>query len=149
MGYFGKQNYQESLPYLSKAIELGEEVGFPIKHHHRGEMGLGDALCDGQVTFKKGALQFHSLSRGGEDFSISSSKVYEVKSEPQKSGRVSVVVTLPKGGKDERKTYNFQSTAAGIRLYDPNNPNSLHVLFCNNCEPMMQVFYQLVLKVKQ
>jgi serine/threonine protein kinase len=149
LSYFGKGNYSESLPYLSKAIDLGETVTFPIKHHHRGDFGLGDDLCEGEVIFKKGALEFHSTNRRGEDFSILSAKLYEVRSEPTKSGRVSIDVGISKGNKDEKKTYNFHSTQAGIRLLDPNNPQSLHVLFCNNCQPMMDVFYKLMMKEKQ
>lgn len=150
MSYFNKGNYSQSSNYLANAIDFGETVTIPIKHHHRaGLMGLEDELSNGTLTFKKGSLQYQSLERSDEDFNIPASKLYKIKPEAQKAGRVNIEVGIPKGTKEDKKTYNFHSAQARIVQAQVQNVKATRsVADCNNCEPMVELISTLLRKLK-
>lgn len=143
LSYMGKGVPQEALNYYTRAIQNGEVIRVPIKHHHRA--GLNDDLCNGVLTFSRGSLAFNSTDRPGHDFTTPMSGVAGMKWEPQKAARINMDVLL--GG--DRRDYNFQHTTTQLVRAQPGNPNSLIVLLCPGCEPEMNFLYQLLLRLKQ
>jgi len=146
LSYFYSGLYSDSFPYLSKAVALGEQIILPIRHHHR--VFLSDDLCTGRITIGAGIFAFNSTNRTGHDFSVPANKIYELKPEPQKAGRIHTQVGVQKGAKEDKKTYNFHVIRAGTRRYDPNNPSSITVVYCDNCVQETQLIYQLLEQLK-
>jgi hypothetical protein len=137
----------ESVSYLVKAIAQGETVVIPIKHHHReGITGLDDNLCSGQLTFRKGAFEFKSKDMSGHDFSVPFSKIYAVKNEVHKAGRVHTKVGIQKGNKEDKKDYNFHVAAAEVVRQ---GARSLARCSSPNCQPMVEALYQFLQQLKQ
>jgi ketosteroid isomerase-like protein len=144
LSYLGTNKYANSANYLSKAIALGEKVSFPIKHHHHVFL-VGDNLCSGYVSFGKNGFEFHSTSVSGHDFTVPSSRVYELVAEGLRGGRLRVKIGLQKETKEERKTYNFHSAKATV-VKSPGK--SLTEVSCDDClgeiQSMSQLFQQLI-----
>ena len=146
LSYFQRHQYSQSQGFLLKALDSGESFDLPIKHHRRDPRGFGlsgDQFCDGTLTFKKGFVAFHSNCEN-EDFEVPGSKIYELKYEPQKAGRVSVRVAAA-----NRKTYNFHCPTAGLRPANSSQPDGIQNAYCSACESMTQLYYQLFVKIKQ
>jgi hypothetical protein len=146
LAYFLSARYSESVPFLTRAMSLGEQVVLPIQHHHRGV--FNNELCSGSLTIGRGMLGFVSQDKQGHDFNVPASKIYELAAEPQKDGRVHVQVGIQKGPKEDKKTYNFHVSHAGTKHLDSNNPSSIMVLFCNSCEDETQAVYQVLRQLK-
>ncbi|MCA1558407.1 MAG: PEGA domain-containing protein, partial [Acidobacteria bacterium] len=147
LSYYYTEQYSAGAPYLLKAIALGEQVVLPIRHHHR--VFLSDDLCTGRITIGKGLLSFTSMDRSGHDFVVPAASVYDLKFEPRKGGRVHMQVGIQKGAKEDKKSYNFHVIHAGTRLYEPNNPSSITVVYCNNCDQETELLYQLLQLLQQ
>lgn len=149
--YYNAEQYADGVPYLVKAITLGEQVTLPIKHHHRaGITGLGDALCSGELTFHQGNFKF----AGGcnQNFDTPYNKILVLKPEPQKAARLHVEVNvLNRRNKDEKKDFNFHVYQTGLRKVDPNDPNSTDVVYCasQNCSAALDALYQLLQQIKK
>lgn len=137
----------ESTAYLVKAIRAGEDAVIPIKHHHRaGLTGVEDALCSGKLTLRKTGFEFHSLDMSGHDFTAAYDKLYELKNETGKFGRLHLKVGVAKGNKEDKKDYNFHVTLAGVR-----SNGIRQVGYCDSpsCQPMVEALYQLLQQLKQ
>jgi serine/threonine protein kinase len=143
---YGLRQFNDSTTYLSRAVDLGEEVTLPTKHHHAGFPS--DGLCEGFVSLGRAAFAFRSTTAGGHDFSVAPSKILEVKNEPQKASRINVKVAITNGNKEEKKDYNFQN--AGATLIDTGTSRvSIYHVACNGCDDSMNVLYMLLTKIRQ
>lgn len=137
----------ESTTYLLKAIRAGEDAVIPIKHHHRaGLTGVEDALCSGRLTFRRTGIEFHSLDSSGHDFTASYDKIYELKNETGKFGRLHLKVGIAKGNKEKKEDYNLHVSVAGVR-----SNGIRQVGYCDSasCQPMVEVLYQLLQQLRQ
>ncbi len=142
---YGQKRFAESIGHFRIALELGQEVVFPIKHHHAGFPH--DGLCTGVVTLTKTTLAFRSTSSGGHDFKVDGKKILEMKSEPEKAARVNVNVSITNGKKEEKRDYNFQNVNAA--LYDVSTTTTPRLrVGCQRCDDSMNVLYQLLLLVR-
>lgn len=149
--YYNAEQYADGVPYLVKAVTLGERVTLPIKHHHRaGLTGLGDALCSGELTFHQGNFKF--VGGCNQSFDTPYSKILVLKTEPQKAARLHVeVAVLNRRNKDEKKDFNFHVYQTGLRKVDPNNPNSIDAVYCASpsCSAALDALYQLLQQIKK
>ena len=108
--------------------------------------GLEDALCSGKLTLRRAGFEFHSLDMSGHDFSATYDKVYELKNETGKFGRLHLKVGIAKGNKEKKEDYNFHVTSAGVR-----SNGVRQVGYCDGptCQPMVEALYQLLQQLKQ
>jgi hypothetical protein len=146
LAYYYSEEYSESATTLTRAIALGQQFILPIRHIHKGI--FNEELCSGRLTIGKGMLGFTSTDKTGHDFNVPANKIYELTFEPRKQGRVHVQVGIPKGSKEEKKTYNFHVSHAATRRFDPNNETSIIVVYCINCDAETDVIYQLLRQLK-
>jgi hypothetical protein len=156
--HYNTGKYNDSITYLTKAIALGEPVTLPVTHRHAGKaLGLDDDLCNGEVTLRKDAFEFRSTSSttmtdrrvSMHDFSVPLNKIYELKYEPQKSGRLHAVVGIQKGSKEEQKKYDFYPDEASLQNVGSSSSSGFMVIYCDNCQPTTPMIYQLLQKLKQ
>jgi hypothetical protein len=131
------EKYSESVPYLVKAIELGEAVKLPVKHHHGG---MNRTLCSGELTLRKGQLKFTSLN--DPELDLPADKIIALKPELDKGGRLNAKLLVSQNNKEKREDYNFH-----VYLAEP----SLTYPRCDHphCPAALDVLYQLLGKVKQ
>lgn len=149
LAYYYSDQYSDGVEFLTKAITLGEQVVLPIKHHHAAF--LSDDLCTGRITIGRGTIAFSSTDRGGHDFIVPANKIYGLKFEPDKAGRVHVRVGIQKGKgtKEDKKTYNFHVIHAYLIPANPNDPSSIKSVRCDNCGHEAQLVYQLLGQLKE
>jgi hypothetical protein len=136
-------NYAEALSHLRDAIEAGQAVELPVKHH-RTSFGLmpSDSLDEGSLTIAKQSLSFQSVARRQDDFESSGiAQVDRVRAFP---GRVAVRVIIEREGKQERRLYNFYSPQAGLRAKEPGKAVSPMVVVCEECESSAQGLVELL-----
>jgi PEGA domain len=145
MSYYNADKYMDSVPHLIKAISGGEQVNLPIKHHHRAGL-VDDDLCSGTLIFRKGTFEFHADISSGHDFSVPFNKIYESKNEWQKAGRLHVKISMQKGNKEDKKTYNFHVIAAELRS---DGKITSVICYSPSCKPMVEFLYQLLQQLKQ
>jgi hypothetical protein len=137
--YYISGRYGDSISYLAKAINSGLTVNIPLKHIHK--LILGENLCTGQLSFEKGAISFRSIV-GGHDFTVPINKLLELSYEPQKAERLHVVIAIPKGNKEDRKTYNFHPIEATT---EPVRANSdIYTVRCSGCPHNMSALLDLI-----
>jgi hypothetical protein len=144
--------YSESYNYLAKALELGEDVSLPVKHHH-AEF-LDQDLCSGYITLKRDAFEFNSTSISGHGFNVPLSRIYELGLDPDVAGRLHTRVGILTGKKEAKKNYNFHS--AEVRMVrettwlTPTAPISSNNIYCTvACQPSMEVIYKLLRHLMQ
>ncbi len=148
VSYYLTEKFPESIPPLVRAVKGGREVVLPIKHHHRGpNMGMDDALCSGKLTFRKDSFAFNSSDVGGHDFNLPYNKIYEIKQEAQKAGRLNLKIGIPKGNKEERKDYNFH--VAQAQLVSTGQNGAISRAVCNDCQRAVEMLYQLLQQLRQ
>jgi hypothetical protein len=156
--YYNTGKYNDSITYLTKAIAFGEPVTFPVTHRHAGRgLGLDDDLCNGEVTLRKDAFEFRSTSFttmtgmrvSMHDFSVPLNKIYELKYEPQKSGRLHAVVGIQEGSREGRKKYDFYPKEANLQNKGSSSSSGFMAIYCDNCRPTTPMIYQLLQKLKQ
>jgi len=150
--YYQSQQFAESVPYLVKAIGLGELVSIQIKHHKRDGMSLGtlNKLCPGELTFQQDKFKY-SGSCGG-DFESPYGKILALKPEPLNGGRLHLEVGIPdKKNKDKDEKYNFHVYQADVRLLDPKNPKSANTVVCDapTCATNVEALYQILKQLKK
>ena len=145
--YYLTEKFPESIPPLTKAVKAGREIVLPIKHHHRGPNITDDALCSGKLTFRKDSLAFNSVDLGGHDFLVPYNKIYEIKQEAHKAGRINLKLGIPKGNKEERKDYNFHVSQA--QVVNTGQKSAYYQATCNDCQRAVEMLYQLLQQLKQ
>ncbi len=141
------QMYSESYKYLTRALDLNQEVNLPVKHHHA--VGLDQDLCAGYLVLSRDRFKFHSTTLDGHDFDVPLSKIYELKLEPEKAGRLHTRIGIQKEKKEDKQNYNFQSAEVKIIRQTvwltPTAPFSRNEIYCTvACTPGMQVIFSLL-----
>jgi serine/threonine protein kinase len=140
---YRQKDFPKSIAFFSKAIDLGEQVVLPVKHHHGG---FPDYLCTGIVTLSRSSLAFHSTTASGHDFNVPANKILEIKNEPLKASRVNVNVAIPNGKKEDKKDFNFHNPAADRYPVSPGS--DMVALRCPDCDDSMFVLYRLLAKIR-
>ncbi len=123
INFYKAGDFEQSYNYLSKALAQGDKVSFQIKHRHPGpSLGMDSDLCAGNLVLSKDFLEFQSstittfLRRYPyHDFKVSLDKIKNITVSPQKWGKLSMRVTIPKNNnKEEEKEFNFFSEEASL-----------------------------------
>jgi S1-C subfamily serine protease len=165
--YYETKDYERSIPYLAKAIKLGEKVTFPITHHRRvfageGDNGPDNDLSEGEIILQKESIEFRRTSErtktgvqvSDESFSAPLSKIYELKYETDKSEKLKMEVGIQyteKGvNKEKRRTYNFYPGDAkvehtGMKLTSMAKTQ----ISCVSCSPVTKIIYNLLLNIRK
>jgi hypothetical protein len=131
--FYAQGNYGESISYLTKAVTLGEDISFVVKHRHGGSWD-GKSLCVGRLTLRSNALEFYSLQFPDESFKLSYAKVYEmaIKDEMRLATKIGF---MKADGKETKKEYNF---------YSPDADATGRIVTCASCLSQMQVVLQII-----
>jgi hypothetical protein len=137
--------YAASTPHLIKAVDLGEEVRLPVKHHHVDFSSFtpSDDLCSGHLTFRRTGVSFESTDRG-DGFSLAQGQIAEVVDEGSKTVRVRVKLNRGKGLNDQATFYNVRARvgpnpgAAGTR-----------VVHCDGCDGSLEVVHELMVRMRR
>jgi serine/threonine protein kinase len=133
--------------YLAKAIDMGETVTLPIKHHHyEGALKINEGLCSGYVNLRKATFEFHSEETSAHDFTAPTDKIYDLRDESYKGGRLHLKVGVQTGGTEVAQNYNFYAPPAGLR-----KQMTIMRVYCENpaCQPMAQTLYHLLARFKK
>lgn len=139
--------YRSSFGHLSKALDAGLAVTIPVYHHH-AEL-LDQSLCRGYITVTKSSFSYRSVDSGGHEFSVPSSKIYELGLVPDNAGQLHTRVGLQQGKGEHRHNYNFFSAEVKVQrewvYLTPTAPFQTNKIYCTAaCVPSMQVVYELV-----
>lgn len=150
---FHTGQYAASTPHLVKALQLGETITLPVKHHHvisRTLLGqANDDLCAGQFVLRKGGFEFQA-AEPSHSFQLAPAKIYELSLGAHKNTpRLHTRVGLLKGRKENKEDFNFFADRAALRKRDPNQANSLTDVFCQGCQPALDAVYQVLLQLKK
>jgi hypothetical protein len=141
--------YSDSQRQLMQALDAGETVNIPIMHHHSS--GLDQDLCAGYVTISKNTFGFHSAQEPAHSFEVPIAKIYELRFEGEKAGRLHTKIGLQRGKKEAKQTYNFHSAEVKLvreTVMIGTSPFSSNGIACSvACGPSMDVVYQLLLRV--
>src|ERR1044071_679032 len=135
---FSSGNYADSLPYMLKAMTLGESISFPVKHRHGGSWA-GKSLCSGNITLSPNTFEFHSTDYVADHFRIPYSKISEMAVKDEIRLFTKVAVIKPDGKEGERG-YDFYSTDANAQG---------RMVYCSSCLPQMRVIIQLMRQFKE
>ncbi|MEK6300517.1 MAG: serine/threonine-protein kinase [Acidobacteriota bacterium] len=133
--------------YLAKAIDMGETVTLPIKHHHyEGALKIDEGFCSGYVKLRKATFEFHSEETTAHDFSAPTDKIYDLRDDSYKGGRLHLKVGVLTGMTEVAQNYNFYAPPAGLR-----KQMTITRVYCENpaCQPMAQTLYQLLARFKK
>lgn len=151
--YFYTEKFAESVSYLVKAIQLGEQITLPVKHHHVAGFSMvakSDDFCSGQLILRKKGIEFQT-NNTKDSFSTTPDKIYELGVEPHKNTTVKLhtKVGILKGKKEEKRDFNFFANQAELRKRDPNAANSIIDAYCQGCQPAVESLHQLVQEIKK
>jgi hypothetical protein len=80
---------------------------------------------------------------------VPSSKIYQVKNEPEKERRVNINIGIPRGNREDKRDYNFHHPDAKAVQMDPRRTSSILVVRCPNCDDRMSVLYSLLQGLKR
>ncbi|MBI3650587.1 MAG: protein kinase [Acidobacteria bacterium] len=146
----GQSYYNEGsdagIGFLVKALEAGEKITLPIKHHHfEGMFHIDDGFCVGALVFQKGGLAFRSDEVSEHSFSVSGSAITDLRNEADKAGRIHIKAPFNKNGREVMENFNFHPPAAGL-----NSGKMRTTVFCNSpaCLPQAETVYQLFLRLR-
>lgn len=123
MNFYKAGDFEQSYNYLSKALSQGDKVSFEVKHRHPGPtFGADSDLCAGVLILSKESLEFQSSTTVNflrrypyHDFKVSLNKIRNITVSPEKWGKLSMRVTIPKKNeKEEEKEFNFFSEEASL-----------------------------------
>lgn len=118
----------ESYKHLAKAMELGQEFSFPVKHHI--SLGTDQRLSSGMITLTKDSLSYRSTDNEGRDLKALYSQIYELRMEAQKFGRLHMNIYGVAYNFHPPQTYTTRETT----YLTPTAPISVNVLHCDgNC----------------
>ena len=106
---------------------------------------LNDGFCSGTFRLSKGQLEFHSDELGEHSFVVTPDKIYDLRDESYKGGRLHFRAGVNKGGTEVIDNYNFYAPTALRKQM-----TLMKVYFENPaCQPMAQTLYQLLAQLKQ
>lgn len=131
--FYSQGNYNESIPYLARAVTLGENIAIAVKHRHGGSWD-GKSLCTGRLTMHLDAFEFYSDQFPDESFKVAYSKIYEMSIKDEMRLFTKIALLKP-DGKESKKEYNFYSTDADA---------TGRIVLCPSCLSQMQVVLQIL-----
>jgi serine/threonine protein kinase len=137
------KRFADSITYLGRAIDLGEEVELPLKHRHGGGLGLREGYCDGRALLSKNGFSFHGLASKEHDFAVEPTKILEARI---LQFRVDTRLAIKNGAKEDKKNYDFVHPGAIRTAAD--NASLLTELRCVDCDESMNVFFTLLQKIR-
>jgi len=137
------KRFADSITYLGRAIDLGEEVELPLKHRHGGGLGLREGFCDGRAVLSKKGFSFRGLDSREHDFTVEPAGILEVKS---LQFRVDTRLAIRDGGKEDRKNFDF--VHPGMIRIAPDRASLLTELRCVDCDESLNVFFTLLQKIR-
>lgn len=149
---YNNGRYKESFEFLSRAILGGQQLVLPVKHHHKGSLGLGNDLCEGKLIFTKDSLEFQSLSTQTEGerrslpshfFRVGFANIVELKLDPTTQSRIRVKTSIPKGNKQELSEWGFYPSTA--RIEGGRSPE----LRCLDCLGKSELITKLIAKLAE
>jgi len=144
------QLYSASQQKMMQALAEGQSVTIPVMHHHTS--GLDQDLCSGQIIISRSIFGFHSAQQPEHSFEIPIEKIYEIKLEAEKAGRLHTKIGLQKGKKESKQTFNFQSAEVKLRretVMIGTSPFSSNSIVCTlACGPSIEVVYQVLMKTR-
>lgn len=137
-----KNDMPAALPYLRRAVALGETLSFNVKHFHT--LKKGEGLCQGQLLLRRGVLEFRSAENPADSFLVPFAKVLNLRPDAEKGWRLSMKVLLLRGNKETGVDYSFHPSQAFLHNKDPRKPKSPTLVACTDCQPTVQFIYQVV-----
>jgi len=137
------KRFADSITYLGRAIDLGEEVELPLKHRHGGGLGLREGYCDGRAVLSKSGFSFRGLASKEHDFAVEPTKILEVRS---LQFRVDTRLAIRNGTKEDKKNFDFVHPGAIRTAAD--NASLLTELRCVDCDESLNVFFTLLQKIR-
>ena len=129
-------NFDDSAAFLTRAIDLGQEVEFPIKHRHAG-LGLLESFCDGVLSVTKDEVVFRSFSGEDHSFRAPPQRVLELRPQAARSGRVVRIdsrIAVLEEGRERTRNFDFLHKDT-IRATSREGT----VLSCRGCDASMNV----------
>jgi hypothetical protein len=145
--YYLKTKYLESVPFLTRAISLGEEVTIPVLHHHGSEWTT-ENLDRADLTIKKGEVRFSPSC--GNSFVAPLQRVDEIRTE--KRGRLHLRVSVQQANnKEKRQEYNLHPRESILFKRTPESANSMIGVACNDgrCPAAAEALYSLLMQAKK
>ncbi|HEV2863310.1 MAG TPA: tetratricopeptide repeat protein [Pyrinomonadaceae bacterium] len=159
--YYQTNEYEKAVPHMLKAVALGETLSFPVAHHRKVFAGKSDNgpdndLNPGEIVITKDRLVLRFTSNttrtgvrvSDESFSVPLDRVYELKHEPDKEGRLRLVVGVAQGagaGKEKRRTYNlYPADARVVRESGKLMSLSDTEIRCAPCSPATRLLHDLL-----
>jgi serine/threonine protein kinase len=140
---FRMKRYADSITYLGRAIDLGQEVELPVKHRHAGGLGLREGYCDGTVVLSKAGFGYHGSASKEHDFITEPAKVLEARS---LQFRVDTRVAIRNGAKEDKKNFDF--VHPGVIRVAADNASLLTELRCVACDESMNVLFTLLQRLR-
>jgi tetratricopeptide (TPR) repeat protein len=137
------RGFADSITYLGRAIDLGEEVELPLKHRHGGGLGLREGYCDGRALLSTSGFRFSSSASREHDVAVDPAKILEVRS---LRFRVDTKLAIRDGTKEDKKNYDF--VHPGVIRAAADNAALLTELRCVDCDDSMHVFFTLLQKIR-
>lgn len=156
--YYNSDDYLNSIPYLAKAISMGEEFRMNITHRHKGGANildisgkiLSEDLCEGVIILRKNSFEFQSSSTtklskssGKHDFQIPYRKIMELNPTFAKD-QLGMKISLTDNSKEKAKPYDFFPEQATL----VSNSRDGAEIRCSNCKHTTQVLYKLLQQLK-
>lgn len=143
--HYQAARFGDSLPFLMKAIELSQQVSLPVRHYEK--VSSKDQLFAGTLTLQPGSLSYRSSERPGLDFAVPSGRVYELRLDPQKGGRLyaQLGVVRVSGKKEKKEKFYFHPSTSSFNVVG--SRSSIECLV--SCQQELQAIYRLVLRAKQ
>lgn len=124
--YYAGQ-FETSVPYLTKAVAGGETATFAVQYYRKAN---GTKPDFGKLIFKRGGITLQSASNPAHNFQVSTTKLYNLRADLLRTGRITLKVGIPKGKREERRDFAFQLLS--------DSSNSLYSRGDGTCAQCMQ-----------
>lgn len=143
-GHYYAGRFNQSLLFLLAALSANSQIEIQVKRFQRESSS--DALFSGQLVLRRGSIAFQSNERPDFNFSITTDKIYELKTELQKGGRINIRVGISRsvGQRERRERFFFHPSAAFVSRQGRNSS-----IDCPNCQEELQAIFQLIQRVRQ
>jgi hypothetical protein len=143
--HYQAMRYNEALTFLQTSMALNQQVNIPVKHYEK--VSSRDQLFAGTLTLRRGTMAYQSTDRPWLDFTAPAAKIYELKFEPEKGGRLYVQVGIIRdaGKKEKKEKFYFHPSASTITTLG----NKANIDCGGNCQQELRALYQLFSRVRQ
>lgn len=139
--YYGGR-FNQGLSFLLATLEANNQIEIPVRRYQREPSG--DNLFSGMLILRRGSLAFQSNERPDFNFSVPADKIYELRTESQKGGRINVRVGIIRGAnqRERRERFYLHPSAAFVAMRGRNG-----VINCASCQEELQAIFQLIQRV--